>query len=63
MSLLADLAGAFEVTALYWVTAATSPAAASVLNPLDDLIGSELLEIITGVQVVIFIVTEWAVGL
>lgn len=63
MLLLADLAGAFEVAALYWMTAATSPAVVSIPNPLDDLVGSELLEIITGVQVVIFIVRVWAVGL
>lgn len=60
--LLADPAGTFAVAALDWVTAATFPAAVSIFEPLDNLVGSEHLEIIT-VQIVIFIVTMWAVGL
>lgn len=51
MLLLADLAGTFAVADLYWVTAATFPAAVSILEPLDNLVGSERLEIITRVYV------------
>lgn len=63
MLLFANLAGQFEVTALHCVIAAAFPAPVSVVDPQYNVIRHELLEVATGVQVVIFIVTMRAIVL
>lgn len=60
---LTDFARSLKGAAVYSMASTTSPAPSTLLNPLDDLAGGQLLEFFTGVEVMLFIVAIWAIGL